>query len=85
MSNNKPDKERMQQDQQFFHLLGEIIELYPKFSTTQHLCCILRKKDKTGNGKEAYFWNSEELLKVTEQYKDELAGEELMNITDDDK
>lgn len=80
MYNNKLKKEGMQEVQQIFHHLTEIVELYPKFSVCQHLAGILRRKKS--EGKEFFFWGNEELLKRIEQYKDELSGEDLMNIGD---
>ena len=78
----KPDRKRMQTNQQIFHNLLEIAELYPQYSLAQHLASILRRKDTTG--KEFFYWKDDELLKRIEQHKQELEGDDLMNITDED-
>lgn len=78
----KPDKKRMQINQQIFHNLLEIAELYPQYTLAQHLASILRRKDS--KGKEFFHWKDDELLKRIEQHKAELEGDDLMNITDDD-
>jgi hypothetical protein len=80
----KPDRDDMQVKQQIFHNLLEISELYPKFPVAQHLAAILRKKDKDGNGQEAFHWDNKTLLKRVEQHKKELEGEDIMNDVDVD-
>jgi hypothetical protein len=77
----KLDKRKMQIIQQIFHNLGEVVELYPQYSVAQHLSAILRRK--SDNGKEFFHWNNDELLKKIEQHKDELEGEDIMNIDED--
>lgn len=79
----KPDKKRMQINQQIFRDLSEIVELYPQYSFSQHLAAITRQKDKTGNGKELFHWNDEELLKRIQQHKQELIGDEQMLLGED--
>lgn len=74
-TNAKPDKRNMQTTQQIFHILSELIELYPNYTITQHLSGILRKK-KPGVT-EAYFWSNEQLLKRVESYKHELENDSL--------
>lgn len=69
MEFNKKDKRKIQIEQQVFHILIDIVELYPQYSLSQHLCHVLRKKMET---KEAYFWSDEVLLKKLEDYYDEL-------------
>lgn len=69
MESNRKDKRKIQIEQQVFHILLDIVELYPQYSLSQHLCHILRKKEDT---KEAYFWTDEVLLKKFEDYYDEL-------------
>lgn len=73
----KPDRDEMQVKQQISHNLLEIWELYPQFSIAKHLAVILRKKDKTGNGKEAYHWDNAELLKRIQQYRKELETDSM--------
>lgn len=68
----KKDKRKIQVQQQVFHLLVDIVELYPQYSFSQHLLHILRKK---GDSKEPYFWEDDVLLKKLEDYYDELKGE----------
>jgi hypothetical protein len=80
----KPDRDDMQVKQQIFHNLLEISELYPKFPIAQHLAAIMRKKDETGNGKEAFHWDNKELLKRVQQHKKELEGEDFMNEVETD-
>lgn len=74
-NSTKPDKKNMQTTQQIFHILLELIELYPNYTITQHLSGILRKK-KSGVA-ESYFWSNEQLLKRVENYKHELENDSL--------
>lgn len=76
----RQDKKRMQVIQQIFHNLGEVVELYPRYSISQHLSAILRRKCDSGN--QFHLWSNDELLKKIEQHKDELSGEDLMDETD---
>lgn len=69
MEFNKKDKRKIQIEQQVFHILVDIVELYPQYTLSQHLCHILRKKNES---KESYFWSDELLLKKLEDYYDEL-------------
>lgn len=69
MEFSRKDKRKIQVEQQVFHILLDIVELYPQYSLSQHLCHILRKKE---DSKEAYFWSDEILLKKFEDYYDEL-------------
>jgi hypothetical protein len=69
MEFSRKDKRKIQVEQQVFHILLDIVELYPQYSLSQHLCHILRKKEES---KEAYFWSDEVLLKKFEDYYDEL-------------
>lgn len=81
MSDNKvngPSRKRMQTAQQILHNLLDIIELHPQYSIPQHLCSILRRKN--AEGPEFFFWSDEELLKRIEQHKEELHGDEFMNL-----
>lgn len=79
-SASKPDKKNMQNTQQIFHILLELIELYPQYTITQHLAGILRKKKE--NVKESYFWSNDQLLKRVESYKHELENDSLEIETD---
>jgi hypothetical protein len=79
----KPDKKRMRVNQQVFHNLLEITELYPQYSLCQHFAAILRRKDV--KAKEFFHWKDEELLKHIEQHKQELEGDDLMNIGDEEE
>lgn len=72
MQPSRKDKRKIQIEQQVFHILLDIVELYPQYTLSQHLCHILRKK---GENKEAYFWSDEVLLKKFEDYYDELKQE----------
>lgn len=85
MSNNvgKPDRKRMQTSQQIIHNLLEIIELYPQYTISQHIATISRRKDV--KAKELIHWTDAELLKRIEQHKQELEGDDLMNIPDDEE
>lgn len=69
MEFTKKDKRKIQVEQQVFHILVDIVEMYPQYTLSQHLCHILRKKKES---KEPYFWNDELLLKKFEDYYDEL-------------
>lgn len=62
------DKKNAQANQQIFHNLMEIVELYPDKTPSQHFVLLLRSRGK----KQPYDWNNEELLKRVEQYKREL-------------
>lgn len=72
----KPDKQKLQVEQQIFHSLIELVALYPKYTIAQHLAGILRKKNPAI--KEFYFWDNATLLKRVESYKDELENEEII-------
>lgn len=77
MSNNK---KQLQIKQQIFHHLVEIVELFPQYTTAQHLIHIMRPR--TGS----YQWTEEELLKKFEKYRDELENElvdEIQNNEED--
>jgi hypothetical protein len=78
----KLDRKKMQVVQEIFHNLSEVVELYPQFSISQHLSTILRRK--SSDAKEFFHWNNDELLKKIEQHKEELEGEDLMNIETED-
>jgi hypothetical protein len=65
----KKDKNRIQTEQQIIHLLINIVEMYPQYTMSQHVCHILRKK---GGAEESYHWQDEQLLKRFEDYYDEL-------------
>jgi hypothetical protein len=78
----KPDKKKMQTNLQIFHLLSEVVELYPQYSIVQHLATIQRRK--SSSGKQFFNWTDEEFLKRIEQHKDELEGDEFMTIGDDE-
>lgn len=68
----KKDRSKVQVEQQFIYLIMNIIETYPQYSLSQHLCHILRKKNE---GEEAYYWDEEKFLKKVEDYYDELNNE----------
>lgn len=72
MEFNKKDKRKIQVEQQIFHILVDIVEMYPQYTLSQHLCHILRRKEES---KEPYFWNDDLLLKKFEDYYDELKQE----------
>ena len=65
MSNKKDNQIK----QQTFHHFIEISELFPQYTTAQHMIHILRPQ--TGS----YGWSEEELLKKIEKYRDELENE----------
>ena len=62
----KKDKRKIQVQQQVFHLLVDIVEMYPQYSFSQHLLHILRKK---GDSKEK---DKEELNIRIDELKGEL-------------
>lgn len=68
----RKDKKKIQTEQQIFHLMINIVEMYPQYTLSQHLWHVLRKKDGPS---EAYFWSDEELLKRFENYYDELRAD----------
>ena len=76
----KKNKERVQHEQQIFHLLINIVEQYPQYTFSQHLCHLLRKQTETI---ETYFWADEMLLKKVENYYDELIRDLANNIDED--
>jgi hypothetical protein len=63
------NKQQNQVKQQIFHHLVEIVELFPQYTTVQHLVHIMRPQ--TG----CYSWSEEQLLKKFEKYRDELENE----------
>lgn len=73
----KKSKERIQAEQQIFHLLINIVEQYPQYTFSQHLCHLLRKQ---GGKVNTYFWSDELLLKKVEDYYDELTSDLANNI-----
>ena len=78
----KKERKNMQIKQQIFHNLIEITELYPQYTTTQHLSAILRRKNDSG--KQFHSWTEEELLKKIEQHKTELENEQFEETEDDE-
>ena len=70
----KKTKGRVQAEQQIFHLLINISEMYPQYTLSQHLCHVLRRKNEK---KEPYWWETEVLLKKFEEYYDELKNDLL--------
>lgn len=72
MSNLKKEKSKVQTQQQFIYLLINVMEMYPQYSTAQHLAHIMRKKEEAN---QAYFWDEDLLLKKMEDYYDELNSE----------
>ena len=72
MEFNKKDRIKIQIEQQIFHILIDVVELYPQYTLAQHLGHVLRKKTEP---KEFYFWSDELLLKKLEDYYDELRQE----------
>lgn len=78
-SNNK---KTMQVNQQFFHNFTEIVELFPQYTTAQHLAGMLRRKNP--DAKEFYFLTNDELLKKIESYKYELETDLLTPIQIED-
>lgn len=77
----KKSKERIQAEQQIFHLLINIVEQYPQYTFSQHLCHLLRKQTEKV---ETYFWNDDLLLKKIENYYDELTTDLANNIDEID-
>jgi hypothetical protein len=59
----------MQIKQQIFHHFVEIVELFPQYSTVQHMIHVLRPQSG------CYNWSEEELLKKFEKYRDELEND----------
>lgn len=80
MLESKKDKKRIQTEQQIFHILVNVVELCPQYTLAQHFCHVLRTK---GVKQEAYFWTDEELLKVFEDYYDEIKSDLLIIINED--
>lgn len=71
MSKNKKD---LQTEKQILYLLSQISEMFPQYTFAQHLVHILRTK---GFRKDPYEWGDVSLLKVIEQYYDELQSDLL--------
>lgn len=65
-------KEQVQIEQQILYNLSQILEAFPQYNFTQHLCHILRKKSEL---KDVYFWGDEKLLSKVEEYYEELKTE----------
>ena len=83
LKGTKPDKKKDQVVAQIFYNLTEILALYPQYSFVHHLATIIRKKDS--KGKEFYHWTEEEFLKRIEKHRQELEGDELMNIDENEE
>ncbi len=77
----KPDTKKIRITAQIFHILSEIVELYPQYSIVHHLATITRRK---GSDKEFYYWTEEEFLKRIEAHKEELEGDEFMTTNEDE-
>lgn len=72
------NKKDIQTKQQIFHHLAEIMELFPQYTTVQHLIHIMRPR--TGS----YDWDNATFLKKIEHYRDELENELVDTIQDDE-
>lgn len=66
------NNEIVQQEKRALHTLIKIIESFPQYTITQHMCHIMRTK---GDGSTLYEWDTEKFLKSTEKYYDELLNE----------
>ncbi|GEM_PF-3470135 len=66
------DKKRKQIEEQIFYNFMQVVQQFPQYTISQHLCHILRKKE---DSEESYHWNNDKLLKKIEDYKDELDRE----------
>ena len=69
---DKKTKQTVQEEQQVLYIFREVIEAFPQYSLSQHLCHILRKKNEKN---QSYDWNNTLLLKKFEEYYDELKNE----------
>jgi hypothetical protein len=75
-------KNQVQVEQQILYNLTQIVEAFPQYTIAQHICHFLRKKTEA---KDVYFWSDELLLRKIEAYYDELKGELLNSIPEDDE
>jgi hypothetical protein len=78
----KPDKKKIQLNQQIFHNLLEIVELFPQYNLVQHFASVIRRKSDTE--KQFYDWSEEFFLKRIEQHREELEKDLLGDTSDDD-
>lgn len=69
---NNLEKSKLQSREQILHNFITILEEFPQYSISQHMCHILRKK---GESVETYFWKDDLLLKKFEHYLDELRND----------
>lgn len=72
------NRQKIQTKQQIFHHFVEIVELFPQYSTAQHMVHVLRPYS------DCYKWTEEELLKKFEKYRDELENELADSIESQD-
>lgn len=80
MQLQKPfDKKRKQVEEQVFYNFMQVVQQYPQYTISQHLCHFQREK---GDSENHYFWSNEKLLKRIESYKDELDQE--LSVTEED-
>jgi hypothetical protein len=63
---------------QIFRILADAVTLYPKYTISQHLVCILRSRNE--GIRKPYDWTDEELLRRVEKYFEELETDQ----TEDD-
>ena len=75
-------KQEIAIQQQFLHILVQIIELFPQYTVTQHIVHFTRKK---GEQKESYYWSEELALQKIQEYYDELCTNLLTNKTEIDE
>lgn len=80
MTQRPIDKRRKQCEEQFFYNFMQVVQQYPQYTLTQHICHFCREK---GDPEDKYFWSNEKILKKIEDYKDELERE-LVLIEDND-
>lgn len=73
-------KEDVQLEKRFLFNLSNILESFPQYTISQHLCHLLRKKS---DSKEAYFWTDEDITRKIEKYYDELL-EDLSQLKEEE-
>lgn len=70
------DKKRKQIEEQVFYNFMQVVQQYPQYTISQHICHFQRKKS---DKEDAYYWGNEKLLKKIEDYKDELDHELIIS------
>ena len=74
------DKQQVEIEQQFIYTMSKIMEAFPQYTLSQHICHFMRRK---AENKEPYFWSDALLLLKITEYYDELTNNLLFDDEDE--